>query len=342
MTTCAPQSATASLTTIVLKNEETWNVFNASADALGMDFITESLNNPVARNEIRPRIAFGRAIPGTQTSGLSDPGGSINGSLQPNGAWPFLFRHALGSVVSSRDSGSLFQHVLLGAESLPTGFSIEKRFGFRASTAGKGFRYTGCRVNDLNLRLSQEGKIQTRVSVVAGTETPFDGPFSVATYPASSPEYVSAQATLGLDVDGDGTPEAIASLTEMNILISNTLGQERYSIPHGITRRGVTAGFRRISGSFSARFDAATYALYQRYLDNAVLSLRVQLRQSSSIGVLSWDMTIPKIGLRGTPTPQVASKGPVRMDNSWLASFDEGIGSDCRLVIHNADPTLDN
>lgn len=342
MTTCAPLSATASLTTLVLKNEASWGVFDAAADALGMDFSTETLQNPINRVERRPRIAFGRSVPGPQFSGLSDPGGAINGSLQPNGAWPFLFRHALGSAVSTRESGSLFQHVLLGAETLPVGFSIEKRFGFRGSTTGKGFRYTGCRVNDLNLRLGSDGKIQSRVTVVAGKETPFDGPFSVATYPASSPEFTSSQAALYLDADADGTAEILSYITDFNLTLSNTLGQASYSIPNGALRRGVPAGFRRITGTFTARFDAGSYALYQRYLDSTAFTIKVQLRQSSSIGVLSWELTLPKVGLRGSPTPQVASKGAIRMDHSWMATFDDGIGSDCRLVIHNADPSLDN
>lgn len=342
MTTCAPLSATASLTTIVLKNEAQWGVFDAAADALGMDFSTDSLQNPIDRTARRPSIAFGRSVPGPQFSGLADPGGAINGSLQPNGAWPFIFRHALGSAVSTRESGSLFQHVLLGSETLPVGFSIEKRFGFRGSTAGKGFRYTGCRVNDLNLRLGSDGKIQSRFTVVAGMETPFDGPFGVATYPASNQEFTSSQAALYADADADGEPELISYITDFNMTLSNTLGQLRYSIPAGPYRRGISAGFRRITGTFSARFDAASYDLYQRYLDSATFAIRVTLRQSSSIGVLSWDMLLPSIGLRGSPTPQVTSKGAIRMDHSWMASFDEKTGSDCRLVIHNADPTLDN
>lgn len=330
--TCRPDRATGTRTSVVCQEETCWGEVAEDQTPLGVEVVSETLRNDI--NAIESQLIRGDRMRSPGQQGNHRPGGDISGELQPNGIWPLLWRHFLGGDVATNGSGP-YTHQLQGDIDLPESLTFEKKFGF-PSGAARYLRYLGSRVNEIELEITQEGIIRSRAGILSKEEQLVESALGVATYPLDNEPFNSFHGAILLDRAGDGTREAVATIQRLRINGTNSMDPDQYAINGTPHRADLPEDVRLFNGNLAAFFTPDNYALYQAYKDNTSLSLELTLTRGTHV----WHFTIPQFKVRGSPTPQIAGRGPLSLEMDIEAHRDDDLGTDLLLTITNDDAAL--
>lgn len=337
---CRPNRATGSRSRLVLQEEACWGTPLSNQDAIGWEIRSENLVADI--NSIRSELIRGDRMRAPSQQGNERPGGNVVGELQPHGPWALVLRHALGGSVVTAGSAP-YTHSLQGSVNLPAddndiqGLTIEKRFGFPDGTTYRRLQYRGSLVNTLQVQVPSEGIVQATAGILARQEFEADADLHAApSYPASNEPFNSFHGAILMDLEGDGTRTAIASLTSWDMTINNNISPDEFAIDGTRYRADAVPDERVIDGNLGAFFTDENWKLYQAFRNNTSLSLDITL----SRGLYSWRFVVPQFKIRGQVTPVVAGRGPINLPMQWEAHRDEDLGTDLQATITNADPLL--
>lgn len=335
---CLPNVGHSTRFSLTVQEETEWGQLATGQNAISADFISESLHNDVRKSGARHVLGRRAAIQSLR--GGHDPRGDLSGELQPHGLWPLLLKHALGDYQGTSGSDP-YVHTVAGGETLPTGLTCEKKFGFRDGSV-KRLRYYGGRVNTLSLRAVGDQIVTARAGLIFREEYAAPSDMDATPYaPADNEPFNTLHGQLLVTMDPDSEDpdlEPIASLRSVDLQIDNNLGDRDRPIAAGNFRGSLEHGRREVSGSIGAFFTVDNYRLYQGYLDNARFYLRFMLSRDD------WVMTflVRAIQFTGAPTPQVAARGPINLELPWSVYELDGEGGqpDIEVQISNSDPQL--
>lgn len=332
---CFPNRVLAAGVTMALREESTWGTYSAAGHiSRGLEFRSETMGNSRRPTDGESFVGDGRnELPGRL--GVDDPGGSVEGEALPNGGWPLLLKHALHGGLVTTGAGP-WTHTFAPSDAVFTGFSLDKRFRYRDGTE-QYLRYLGCRVRRMNLRVAT-GILTARAELVAAQEVEVEAPFPTFAYPETNEPFSHLNAILSLDLDGDGSYESFGTAYDLDLSIDNNLGMEAYVVETGDAARyrdRLPVGLRTVTGGFRCMFTPDTYQLYQLYGANSPSALKVRLERGS----LVWQLEMPAVALRGSPTPKVG-RGPVMLDFAFRAHRDPVSGDQLRGLVVNQDDAL--
>ena len=331
MTTCRVPRATATKTVIHISDEETWGT-DASHTPYGLEFVRETLRQQIQSVDQQHRITKGRAADvGYLTN--KDANGEIRGELQPHGPWPLIFKHALGSVSTAGSFPHV--HTMDGADTLPTGMTITKYFEMTPGVY-KRRSFLGAKVNRLFLHVRKRGFVTARTVFMAREEVNSEvASVPLATWLPNNRPLTVFDTSIRLAVATDDSPPLTTICSNLDLVLQNNL-RDDYSPASGRKRHKIIPGPRTVGGSVTAFF---TSGASQEWLDAWEANTTMQLIVTFARSPYSIQVHLPAIKLRGT-TPQVADRGPVNLRIPFTAGKDSSIGTDIRMTVTNADPSI--
>lgn len=344
-TTCRPNRATGSRTSMIIQEEDCWGQLATpgSQNARGLDRVTEEVKSP--RAELESQILRADRMSGKSRTGNQTPGGPINGELQP-ATWGILLKHALGAdvpgtEVSTSGSGP-YTHVLQGGAILPEGLTIEKAFEFPSGDDADTIilRYLGCRINQFFMSCTTNAMVSVRVDPMAKEEVDVSDSGSMdptPIYASNNEPFVSFEAAIDLDMDADGVVESVATAKSIDLTINNQLAAEEFALNGEDTRADLPEQKRIVSGNIVLMFTRDNYELYKRYKENATLKMRLTLTNAAGH---SWDFFIPNFCLYGDPTPTASGPNALDLTFTWKAHRDDNLNTDIIVTIVNDEATL--
>jgi len=333
MPTCRINRATGARTRLAVQEETCWGELAAGQVPLGIEFTGETLRNDISNIESQLIRADRMRSPSYQ--GNHRPGGDINGELQPHGPWALIAKHVLGGTPVTTGS-TPYSHAMQGSVTLPEGLTVEKRFGFPDGTY-KYLRYYGCGVNEFALAVPVEGPVTVRAGLVARQEAiKTTAMHASPTYPTNNEPFNTYHGSILMDLAGNGSRTAIATITSLNLLISNSIDGDQFAIDGKAYRADMPEDVRVVNGNLVAFFTDTNWQLYEAYRANTSLSMELTL----SRGQHNWHFTIPQFKVRGNVTPQVDGRGPLNMNIDFEAHRDDTLNTDILLTVTNADPVI--
>jgi len=323
------------MTRLILREEAVWGELDLGNTGYGLEFTRETMDSPYDSVDHQHRISSRGAVEPLLTN--SNVQGEIRGELQPHGAWPRLFKHALGTVV---EGGSYpYVHTIKGGNTLPTGLTISKLYQMRDNDSGIRTDFMGCKVNQLILDVRRQSPIVARVMVQGQRMLSSTYSSYTADWPTDNGPFTDRHTTIRID-ESPADPDVSAVCTAASLNIDNDLRSDWG--PAGTTwgsardRISLVPGLRRISGSLSAFFCYTPGAMWLGWWrNNTDLQLRIRCRRESWI----YDIYLPKIKFRGN-VPPITGRGPINITMPFVAYVDESLGTDIIVTITNADPTL--
>lgn len=341
--TCRPNRATGTRSRLALLEETCWGSDGgdptttpvpaiSGQDMMGMEFTSETLS--LQANNIESQLIRSDRMRSASQQGNFRPGGDIVGELQPHGPWALLLKHVLGGSVTTTGSGP-YTHSLEGSVDLPEGLSAEKRFGYPDGTF-QYLRYFGGKVNEFGISVPSEGIVTARAGLIFKSEIEAGAQIEEPVYATDNEPFNAFQGAINLDLNGDGSRVAVATLQSIDITINNSVDGDQFAIDGTQFRADAPEDVRIVNGSFRAFFTDTNYALYTAYRNNTTLSLDLTLTRGS----YSWAFTIPAFKVRGNPTPQTPGRGPLSLDIQFEAQRDDDTGTDIQVTIVNNDSVI--
>lgn len=297
-----------------------WRGFRFNTETLGLDI------NSFESQELRSDRMTAAYIRGNR-----NPNGDVRAE-QGRNAHNLLFRHLLGSDVSTSGTSAPYTHTITGYRSLPAGgLSIVKAF----TDIPSYIVYKGLRVNSCAFDIPQEGFVGLTFSFLAKTEAtptsvkPYSNPLI---YPVGDP-YESVQTVIHVQPYAAGGSYTWTSGTQIGICANG-----RYTISNGLdpnsfvigstSRYSIPAGRRRIEGSLNLLLLDTSF--YADYVNGTPLAMRIV----QTDGTYSHTWTFPNIRYNGPKaTPQVQGEQGIRYDIPFKAIRHETLGYDCVLQI---------
>jgi hypothetical protein len=255
--------------------------------------------------------------------------GDILTEFATNGWGPLLLKHATSSSVSSTTGeGGFDNHAsCVGPGSLlPVGMSIDKVFQYPDGTI-YNIRNLGCRIDNLTLRFGLNLPVSMRAQWIGKDYQRLTaGPASSRSYP-SDPVMKGNDFTVALDINNDGTAEAMLGVVRGEFTIANGLGGGSYGIEAAGVKDRVPQGKRTVFGRLETTFLKAHETIMDRWINNDPIGMMLS-------GVVAGDSNqfahfgFSAVRLRGTPVPQVSGRGPAKMDFSFIAEVGD---DDCQF-----------
>lgn len=334
---CRPNRATGTRTPIYMQEEPCWATLATDQQPIGVEYASETLINDIST--IESNLIRGDRMRAHVKQGHKRPGGEINGELQPNGFWPLIFKHALGGDVVTNGSGP-YTHSLMGSPELPQGLTLQKKFGFPDGTTFKRLAYLGARVGELGIVIPNEGIVTARAMFLAREEQELEsadiGDPLTPIYADDNEPFNSFHGALMMDLEGDGTRAAIATIASMDLTLNNSIDGEQFALDGTHLRADLPEDLRIINGNLVAFFTDTNWALYQAFINDTKLSLDITLSRAN----YAMQITIPSFKVRGQVTPRVGGRGPLNLEIQYEAARDEELGTDILVAITNNDPAL--
>lgn len=332
---CLLDRARGSASRMVFQEESCWGSVDDSMAPRGLDFVSETLRNPI--NRIESQIIRSDRMRAPPQQGNQRPAGDINGELQPN-TWPILLRHALTRLEDVSVSGSgPYTHDFTGQPNMDDGLTFEKTFAFRDNDPIQ-LQYRGGRVNQFYWTAPLEGIIGCRAGMIFKREVLIDGDeflsledSTPATYPDPNEPYNSFHAAI--ECNGD----ALVTVTTMDFLLNNNFDADGFALNGTPYRADLTEGDRGISGNMTIFFTRNSFDLfYPAYLSNETLSLRITFTRDEN----SLEIFLPSIKVGGDVTPAVGGKAPLNLTLTYDAFRDEAEGTDIVASVTSDDESL--
>ncbi len=281
------------------------------------------------RDPLKAAIVYGSGFDvNEEAQGGVRCGGDLKIRPHYGGGWMKVFKHAMGTVVSSQpdptNAVTVYLHTITKTLPLPDGLTLEldKDTAIYTSIGGK--------VSWLRLHFSaqtslleftpslicKDESLDTETTGLSASTTPLiRGIDAAVTWGGSSVNVYSLDFDLNNDLLDDEGP----------------IGTEYIDEP-------VPGGHRALSGSFTARFTST--AQYVDYLAATSRQLVVTATGAVISGAYTYKftMTMPYVRLRGS-TPNVSSPGRIPITHPFDA-MDSGANSGLTITVQNTDATV--
>jgi hypothetical protein len=278
------------------QTEATFATDPGGPDLTKLYFISESLR--LERPNIYSNILQSSRNPSVPNRGNHNVTGSINTTLQAYIGG--LLKAALGSL--STAGGPAYTHTLKVGTSVPS-VLIEK--GFTDITTPQYFKYNGCKVNRMSIKVRPENAQEISFDFIGAKETVGAATFDATPTDLTKIEFQGFQiATI---TEGGS---AIAVVTEADINLENNLDGSVYTInttTPGV-RRSLPEGMVKVSGTLKALFEDITlYTKATAGTESALVVTYTIGTGAGSAGNEQLTITVPE--LLFTPNAPVIS-GP--------------------------------
>jgi len=192
---------------------------------------------------------------------------SVTGSLEfpvVSGAGLPIFIHGIGSASTTAVSTSAYQHTILGGV-CSTSITFEVCRDTEDSTST--FRYTGSKINSLELNCSIKDTLNCTIDVVCNDEVRTVNTISTAVYRSFNPFYfIEGNITVG---------DSLASVTTITVSNFNMKVENGLMDDYGFGSAKINTlqqGMQKVTFSIEARFDDLT--LYNRFVNGTKSALK--------------------------------------------------------------------
>ena len=216
-----------------------------------------------------------------------------------------LIEHAMGSVVTT--GAGPYTHTYALEDLLPTGLTFHVNRDAAALGAGSAFEYEGCHIASLKFSQEAENFLICEVGVLGedwrnlAVATP-----TFPTFDGVDWEHLSA-----FTIDPGGTPVAL-SVRSWELMIENTLADDRFILGSRVRRGLGRSGQRKITGKVECEFENINaYAKFRDLtLDDIVISL--------VSGSKSLTFILPNLAFQGED-PEASDAGPMYLSLNFEA-----------------------
>jgi hypothetical protein len=324
-------------TSLVLFTESTYGT--AGTSGIKQPFVSESLK--VSQQSLDSNTISSsreRLKPALSNINVS---GSIATELATEGSM-FLLYAALGSYTGSGATAPYTHTFKTGSTNHPS-FTAEMNYGDNAPATAQYSKFTGCKINNMNLQVPNSGFVTVSYDVIGQTAdisaTALDSaPFNVSGFTPFSSYHCLIQI--------DNTSSS--NIESLSVSLSNALDESMYTIKADGKRSDLPAGFQTVTGQLSAIFDdsidnASTATLLTKAETNAKVSIKIifakTLHSASSDGTLGKEkltIEIPNALLERT-SPEVAGPGGIKVAFSFKAYIADS--TENSMVITMLSPT---
>lgn len=257
-------------TTVALIEESAYGVTPGSP--VGTKFYVVSSALRASQNLIRSNTLTATRARAKPSRGNISVAGQIQTEISAENIGTIL-KHAMGGVTTT-GAGPYTHTYALG--SLPVGMQIEHDHGSAISGAGRYELFSGVRVASMTIDLPTEGMATIGFDLRgAGSELTSSPADATLTDNGHTP-FSSFEAVL---LEGGSS---IATVTQVNLQLSNELDESLYAIGGGGRRRALTEGFSTVTGTITAMFESA--ALLNKAINGTTSSLRMTLSRGTGNG----------------------------------------------------------
>lgn len=318
--------AKGSVATIGMQLESTFATDPGAPALIKTYFIRESLR--LARENIYSEVLQGNRNPTAPSRGDHDVSGQIVTEL---GAYPGnLLYAALGSVSTAAPT-----HTIKVGSSLPS-YTIEK--GFTNLTTPQYFKYQGCKVSRLNLKVSRKGPQILTLDFIGAKETisgtAFDATHTDLGKSSFFGNHISAITEGG---------SAIAIVSEADITLDNDLDRDVYTINVATpgVRRDLPEGMVKVSGTVKAIFEDV--ALYTKAINGTESALVVTYTLGTGAGTAGNEqlvITVPEL-VYSPNAPIIEGPRGIYVDLPFEAYYaNDGAASALHMSLKNTQAAL--
>lgn len=276
--------------------------------------------------------------------------GSIATELATEGSM-FLLYAALGGYTGSSTGTSpniIYTHTFKTGSTNHPSFTAEMNYGDNAPAAAQYSKFTGCKINNMNLQVPNSGFVTVSYDVIGQTAdisgTALDSaPFAVSGFTPFSSYHCLIQ------IDNISS----SNIESLSVSLSNALDESMYTIKADGKRSDLPAGFQTVTGQLSAIFDdstdnASTATLLNKAETNAKVSIKIifakTLNPASSDGALGREkitVEIPNALLERT-SPEVAGPGGIKVAFSFKAYIANSTENSMTITMLSPTATLAN
>lgn len=307
--------------------EQVWGTTPvAPAKVYGLNIRSESLGS--TKNLFQSEtINQYRSVVGLGDGNLAVAGNLVT-DLFPEGM-EILLRHLLGKPTVATTGSGPYTHILKGDAAYMEGLSIEKGF----VNINKFFKYTGCRVNSMNINLIQEGFHEVtfdflgKVEEVAAT-TQIDG---TAVY-GNKNGFTGYQCVVASNHTGSYVD--LGNVVSGSISINNNYETDKYVLGSPY-RASALPGKRECTGDFTVFFEDTV--LYEIYKTGVECGLKFTFTNVTGQSMI-FEFPICKIG---GEAPKIASAGGVNLPLNFQARRSDVEETDVILTLINTVPVIE-
>jgi len=254
-------------------------------------------------------VNYGEGVEGTQAINSAN---TIRGNRNPNQGFRG-FRDVAGPVPVPVDSVCLpywltalfgdptstgagpYVHEWKVADTQPS-FSYEKKFS--DLTTDRFFRSLFCKINSMSLEVGGDGELVINFGIVGAQETAETAAFDAS---PASPALSRINMFNGAVTEG-GSASTIVTKVSLDINFGLDVRTENIPIGAGGIRTSIPEGALTISGSVTAQFDDAGYAILAKGIAGTESSLKLTFTASAT-SVFELEFQEIEYGRKGIPIP---------------------------------------
>jgi len=272
--------------------------------------------------------------------------GSVRGSVRPGGSIPFelahkgvsqLFWHLLGGSVSV-DNGSAAPnhvHTIVGSPSLPTGFSVEKKFTDLASV--QYVAILGCRVNSCDINFNIDSITAGSFDVMGREFTSPSGTSIFGGSPTVIDESVDPFTSVEIAIYEAGSATQLGTARSLQMRIANNMYGDNFVL--GSNKRvNLKPGTRDVT--FNGSFLFSDFYLYNKAINGTDTSIHI----IATHGAYSFAFLLDRVNLLpNNASPKISTPGPIdiALGGECLASTD-GNTPDIEVQITTSEAAIDD
>lgn len=273
------------------------------------------------RGQINNDVMRSTKQPFKPTVGNLDVSGTLSTYVDSRD-FGLLLNHMLGAPTTT--GAGPYNHIFKAGNTKPTSMLIEHNYTDQASGNFKHL-FNGCKLNNMNLALPQEGFATVSFDVIGATQTnaatSFDGTLT---------EYVFNPFS-GFDAAILEGGASIATVSNVNLAVAANLDGGSYTIDgSGGARTAIPEGMYAVTGSFDALFDSM--ALLDKATAQTTTSLQIALSKSASEAVT---IDIPELRYE-VKGPEVSGPAGIMVNLAFTAFYDTNADTTALKI------TLDN
>lgn len=311
------------------QEESTYATDPGTPTLIKLYYITENLK--LERQNIYSNVIQSNRNPTTPNRGNHNVVGSITTELQA-----FIGGLLKGTLGSNTPSGANpYTHTIKVGTSVPS-FTIEK--GFTDITTPKYFKYSGCKINKMSLKVRPEGAQEVSFDFIGAKETVGGTSFDATLTDLGKQSFQGFHiATI---TEGGG---AIAVVTEADINIENGLDDKVYTINTSApgVRRSLPEGMVKVSGTLKALFEDDTlYTKATAGTESALVVTYTIGAGSGAAGAEQLSISIPEL-LYTPNAPVISGPAGLLVELPFEAYYSNDAGaSSIIMTLKNTQATI--
>lgn len=293
---------------------------------------SETLRESKAGGGVFHSIERGHAPAGSLPLGRSVIEGEIVTELCANGWGPLLLKHATSGQINTVVGESTREHTgTVGT--LPVGLSLVKATPYQRGGGQYVQTFLGCRIDALTLRFARGRNVELRAQMLGRERVTSIPAVDDERYEPGDLSMPSRVFTVHMTRNGYSM-ESPGNILSAEFTIENGLGPERYEIEGNGRRSMVPQGRRVINGRMEALFSNADEELIATWLADRDVTIHISGQHAAAGSGVFAEFQFAAVKIRGTPIPQIAGRGLVRVDFTWQTIVD-AMGDEFHWIVGN-------